>query len=74
MSVNDLIFEPVLAGIQPTGLLVLFSTTPVTIALIEQITGTVKYVLQASSASITPSNDNRLFGTDPVSGWISFAF
>jgi hypothetical protein len=34
LSVSDLIFEPVPAGTQPTGLLVLFRATPVTIALI----------------------------------------
>jgi hypothetical protein len=34
VSVSDLIFEPVPAGTQPTGLMVLFRTTPVTIALI----------------------------------------
>jgi hypothetical protein len=33
-SVSDLIFEPVPAGAQPTGLLVLFKTSPVTIAII----------------------------------------
>jgi hypothetical protein len=74
VSVSDLIFEPVPTGTQPTGLLVLFRTAPVTIALIEPIAGTVKSTLQASSASINSDKDYRLFGADPVSGWISFAF
>ena len=74
MSVSDLIFEPVPPGTQPTGLLVLFRTSPVTIALIEAVTGTVKATLQVSSASIPTGKDYRLFSADPVSGWISFAF
>jgi hypothetical protein len=73
-SVSDLIFEPVPAGTQPTGLLVLFRTTPVTIALINAVTGTVQATLQAPSALITTTKAYRLFGADPVSGWISFAF
>ena len=74
VSVSDLIFEPVPTGTQPTGLLVLFRTAQVTIALIEAITGTVKSTLKASSPSITLIEDFRLFGADPVSGWISLAF
>ena len=73
-SVSDLIFERVQAGTQPTGLLVLFRTTPATIALIEPIDGTVKSTLQISSASISLNNDYQLLRPDPVSGWISFAF
>ena len=74
VSVSDLIFEPVPAGTQPTGLLVLFRTTLVTIALINAVTGTVTATLQASLASITADKEYRLLGADPVSGWISFAF
>jgi hypothetical protein len=74
VSVSDLIFEPVPAGTQPTGLLVLFRTSPVTIALIEAVTGTLKATLQASSASMSTNKAYRLFGADPASGWISFAF
>jgi hypothetical protein len=74
VSVSDIIFEPVPTGTQPTGLLVLFRTTLVTIAVIEAVTGTVKATLQASSASITTDKDYQLFGADPVSGWISFAY
>ena len=74
VSVSDIIFEPVLTGTQPTGLLVLFKKTPVTIALISAVTGIVISTLQASSALINTYKDYRLFGSDPLSGWISFAF